>query len=166
MVSQISAATRADDVESVVESRLLPRVTFRSLLLLTAVSAIAIAVTYAAEQGGIYAAGATIGLGFLLTIAVVSALLFLLCWSVSLLPRMSGVFLIGLGVVMLLAGLIGIPLGTLSFLTEPIALLNFELIGFFLLWAPIGSPTEPKGENPFAEGQLPPQILAPREPVE
>ena len=49
-------------------------------------------------------------------------------------------------------------------LTQTIWLVNFQFIGWYLFAFSI-RPTEEQSASPFAADQLPPQILAPRDPV-
>ncbi|WP_182865342.1 hypothetical protein [Stieleria mannarensis] len=155
---------RESATEPVLRSRLLPRISFQSLLVLTAVSAVVIAVVYAADQGGAYATAAAVGLFFTLCMFVCSALLFLLSWAVAFLPRPAGAVAVALGIVFGASRLLQVPLGGLAFLQETIWLINFQVIGWFLLLFPIGVAPDSDAASPFADDQLPPQIFAPREP--
>lgn len=100
-------------VEPVLRSRLLPRVSFRFVFLLTAIAAVIAAVARAAGGGMAGARALLIAGGFLVVCFVLFVLLFLICWLIS------------------------------------------------SLWYQGESETA-KG-SPFADGQLPPQILPPRE---
>lgn len=158
-------STRESAAEAVLPSRLLPRVSFRSMMVLTAISAVVIAIVSAADQGGIYATAAAVGFTFLVGMAAILAILFLLSWSVSFLPKLIGITLVGVGFV-----LAGLTLGNAGgagwmFFLRPIWLINFQLIGWFLILAPIRDERDSETDSPFADGQLPPQIMAPREPV-
>lgn len=161
----VSRSTLRDSAtEPVLRSRLLPRVSFRSLLVLTAISAVVIAVVYAADQGGAYATSAAAGLFFVFSVFVGSAVIFLLSWAVSFLPRLAGVTIAVVGACLFLCRIFGVPLGGLSFLTETIWLINCQILGAFLLLFPIGTEPQTAIDSPFADEQLPPQIFAPREP--
>lgn len=164
MMDQLSPSGRESASEPILRSRLLPRISFRSMLVVTTLSAIVIAVAYAADQGGTYASAAAVGMAFALTILAGSIAMFLLSWAVSFLPKPAGIALIVTGVVLAVCRVAGISLGALSMLTGTIWLLNFQIVGWFLVLSRIGSEQHLEADNPFAEGQLPPQILAPREP--
>ncbi|MDV6031982.1 MAG: hypothetical protein F9B45_18205 [Phycisphaera sp. RhM] len=155
---------RVSATEPVLRSRLLPRISFQSLLVLTALSAVVIAVVYAADQGGPYATAAAVGLFFAVCMFVCSAFIFLLSWAVSFLPRVAGVTALAVGITLAMARLLGVPLGMLSLLQETIWLINFQIIGWFLLLYPFAAIDETDAASPFADDQLPPQIFAPREP--
>ncbi|QDV84223.1 hypothetical protein [Planctomycetes bacterium TBK1r] len=155
---------RVSATEPVLRSRLLPRISFQSLLVLTAFSAVVIAVVYAADQGGPYATAAAVGLFFAVCMFVCSAFIFLLSWAVSFLPRVAGVTALVVGIALAMTRLLGIPLGMLSLLQETIWLINFQIIGWFLLLYPFTATEETDAASPFAGDQLPPQIFAPREP--
>jgi hypothetical protein len=150
--------------EPVLRSRLLPQVSFQSLLLLMTLSAVVIAVVYAADQGGQYATAVAAGLAFLVAVTVVSLAVFLLSWAVSYLPKAAGVCAILLAALLLTLRLTGVPPTAFGPLLQTVWLLNLFILGGFLLFAPIGR--EPQGgpASPFADGQLPPQIFAPRDP--
>ena len=162
-------ATRESAVESVLPSRLLPRVSFRAMLTLMTLAALLIAVVFAADQGAAYARAASVGFGFFLAVFLALAALFLLAWSISLIPKIIGAASLVSGVVFLAIRLAA-PLdaayaGTLAVVTEPMSLLSFLGVGILLIIAPIGVESESPEISPFAADQLPPQILAPREPT-
>ncbi|MGI9474191.1 MAG: hypothetical protein ACR2NZ_21805 [Rubripirellula sp.] len=104
---------KTPSVEPVLKSRLLPRVSFRFMLLMTTLAAVIAAVAKVAGEGDAFAYAVIVGVSFLGACFALFALLFLLTWSVSSLWYRD------------------------SFDTH------------------LG--------NPFADGQLPPQILPPRE---
>ncbi|MCD0462103.1 hypothetical protein [Roseiconus lacunae] len=157
---------RQADPEAVLPSRLLPRISFRSLLGLTTASAIVIAVVSAAGDGGAYAIAGAVGLGYLLGCFVLFVALFLLSWAVAMFPRLVGVALMVAGVQLLVARLTGTSFAGLAFLTSTVSLVGIEVIGLFLLLYPIGRETQDAAHSPFAEDQLPPQIFAPRDPTD
>jgi hypothetical protein len=161
-MDQASSSGRESATEPLLRSRLLPRISFRSMLVFTAVSAVLIAVIYSADQGGTYSAATAVGLCFALCMLLSSALVFLLSWAVSFLPRLAGASLVTIGCSLAVCRLIGVPLG--GFLSQTIWLLDFIVLGCFLLFFPIGVERPPDAESPFAEGQLPPQIYTPRAP--
>jgi hypothetical protein len=158
-------AVREASSEAVLPSRLLPRVSFRSLMILMTIAALVIAVVYAADQGGVYAGAAAAGMAFGLFLFSVSAIGFLLSWAVSFLPKTVGAALIVMGCLLLISKFVVPLFGVLGTLREPIWLICFQLLGWFLVLMPIGQQRDDESESPFAEGQLPPQILAPREPT-
>ncbi|MFK8112183.1 MAG: hypothetical protein AB8B91_08260 [Rubripirellula sp.] len=104
---------KTPSVEPVLKSRLLPRVSFRFFILLTALSAIIAATARAAGQGGPLANAVLFALCFVGICFLVFAVVFLFSWIIS------------------------------------------------SLWYE-AKPDTMEG-SPFAEGQLPPQILPPRE---
>jgi hypothetical protein len=104
---------KTPSVEPVLRSRLLPKVSFRLMLVLTTVSAGIAAVARVAGGGGALATSAVVALLFPLACFALFTLLFLIAWSIS------------------------------------------------SLWYQQDADSL-KG-SPFAEGQLPPQILPPRE---
>ncbi len=133
------------------------------MMIFVTVSTIAIAIVSAADQGGIYAGAVAAGIAFLLGIVALLAAAFLMTWAVSQLGQMIGIVLIVVGILLVACRLVGLPLGGLSFLTQVVWLLNFQMIGWFLIVFRVGESRAPESENPFAEGQLPPQIMAPRD---
>jgi hypothetical protein len=160
-----SEVGRESVAEPVLRSRLLPRVSFRSMMLLMSISAVFFAVVYAADQGGVYSAAVAVGLFFAAAMMTFSAFVFLFAWAVSLLPRLVGASLVAIGLGLLLVRLIGISIGSAGFLQQTIWLLNFQIIGWFLLLFPIGRESDSDSDSPFAQDQLPPQIFAPRDPT-
>jgi hypothetical protein len=104
---------KTPSVEPVLRSRLLPRVSFRLLLALTALAAVIAALARAAGAGVALAHAAMAGLLFVAVCMGLFTLLFLVAWSIS------------------------------------------------RLW--FEGESEALHGSPFAEGQLPPQILPPRE---
>ncbi|MCO8121487.1 hypothetical protein NHH03_07045 [Stieleria sp. TO1_6] len=156
---------READSEPVLRSRLLPRVSFQSLLILTAVSAVVIAVVYAADQGGTYAAAAAVGVFFALAMLLLSAIVFSIVWAISFFPKPIGIALLIGSLLLLVSRVVGMPIGTFGFFQQSIWLVNLQLIGWFLLLVPIGRDQSSQTNSPFADGQLPPQIFAPREPT-
>lgn len=155
---------RESATEPVLRSRLLPRISFQSMLVATTLSALVIAVVYSADQGGTYASAAAIGLLFALGVLGLSAIVFLLSWAVSFIPRIVGIVFVLAGIVLAVYRLLGLSLGPMDFLLTRVWFINAQLIGWFLVFAPIGNASEDEIASPFADDQLPPQILAPREP--
>jgi hypothetical protein len=156
---------RESVAEPVLRSRPLPRVSFRSMMLLTAISAVFFAVVYAADQGGTYSAAVAVGLLFAAGMLAISAVVFLFAWAVALLPRLVGALLVTIGVGLFVGRLIGISIGSVDFLQQTIWLMNFQIVGWFLLLFPIGRESGSDIDSPFAEDQLPPQIYTPRDPT-
>lgn len=143
--------------EPVLESRLLPRISFQTLLVLMTVSAVVFAVAYAADQGGQYAMGAAAGFGFLFAVFVASAAVFIVAWAIAILPRWFGIGLIAIGCLLLFSNFIDKPI------TPAIWGLNSIFVGIFLLLLPLEKATTE--HSPFADDELPPQHLAPRDPT-
>lgn len=158
-------ANRDSATEIVLPSRLLPRVSFQTMLVLTAIAAVLIAVVYAADQGGVYAKAAAVGMSFLAGMALVLTAMFLVSWSISFIPKLVGGVMIAIGLVLSPFALMGLPATGFLFLLKPVWILNLLLVGLFLLVGRIGEDGNDQAESPFADEQLPPQILAPREPV-
>ncbi len=104
---------KTPSVEPVLRSRLLPKVSFRLMLILTTLSAVVAAVARVAGGGGAMATAVVVAILFPLVCFAPFTLLFLITWSVS----------------------------SLWYRDDPDSLRG----------------------SPFAEGQLPPQILPPRE---
>jgi len=153
-------------VEPVLRSRLLPQVSFQSLLLLMTLSAVIIAVVYAADQGGPYAIATAAGFVFLLALVLVSFAAFLLSWAVSYLPKAAGICSIVLACSLAAVRLAGMPPAAFGPLLLSVWIMNFFLIGVFLLLFPIGVERQSGKESPFANDQLPPQIFSPRDPTD
>ncbi len=104
---------KTPSVEPVLRSRPLPRISFKLALVATTLAAIIAAVARTAGEGGAVAMSVIFMLAFPVACLLLFAVLFLICWSVS------------------------------------------------LLW--YESDDDALHGSPFAEGQLPPQILPPRE---
>lgn len=176
--------TRESPTETVLRSRLLPRVSFQTMMLLMTASAVLFAVAFAANQGADYAKAATVGMIFLSLVVAVGVLLFLASWAASQFSRRLGMSTVTMGFSLLFVRLF---LGEdyASTLARPLAewlgplaewsalqmiewpwLINFQVIGWALILFPIGVAHEDEASSPFAEDQLPPQILAPRDPVQ
>ncbi|WP_146521696.1 hypothetical protein [Stieleria varia] len=147
-------------VEPIVRSRLLPRVSFRSMMILMAVSAVVLAVARSANQGGIYATAAVMGLVFLLGTVIVLSAVFLLAWAVAHARRPVGLVLLSYSVAMIALSIAGLRL---DWINEPIVVLNTFFIGVFLLFVPPPSSPADHLDSPFAADRLPPQILPPRD---
>ncbi|MCC9600540.1 hypothetical protein LOC67_08200 [Stieleria sp. JC731] len=160
------APGRQSESEPVLPSRLLPRISFQSMMILTAVCAVIAAVVSAAGDGGDYAMAAAIGLAFVLSSFALFVIFFLLSWSVSMFPRLVGVALMFIGVQFLVARLAAISLGDLAVMKSTVALVGIQVIGLFLLIYPIGREKSDVESSPFARDQLPPQLLAPRDPTD
>lgn len=148
-------------VEPVVQSRLLPRISFQSMLALMAVSAVVLAVASAANQGGRYATAAALGVGFLVVTSATLMVMFLLAWCVANLRRPVGVALLFYSAAMTPLLFSRVAIGWLN---DPVTVICTFLVGIFLV--AIRPPKEnlDKISSPFAVDQLPPQILPPRDP--
>lgn len=104
---------KSPSYEPILRSRMLPQVSFRLLLGVTALVAILSTLGRIAGDGGAVARAVLLGLGLLVAVMMLGAVLFLFSWVVA----------------------------------------TFTLVE-----------SEPeKRENPFADGQLPPQTLPPRD---
>ena len=151
------SALKTPSVEPVLRSRLLPRISFRVMFVLMTFAAIVAAMARAADNGGNLATACLAAIAFPATIFVAFAVLFLVTWAVAMARRAAGfgaILVAAIVAVMTVAGF-EIPMLT-QFGT--IALI---LLGGIILLAT--SKPNDSGENPFAEDQLPPQILPPRE---
>lgn len=148
--------TKAPSVEPVLRSRLLPRISFRMMMLLTTFCAVVAAVARAAGNGGELAIAVMTAMGFLFACFVAFALLFLITWSVAVIRKQSGYAAIAIGVILFVTDLAGLSSA------GAFAAAVFVLAGLFLVFVPARTNEEHAG-NPFAAGQLPPQILPPRE---
>jgi len=104
---------KTPSVEPVLRSRLLPRVSFRFMLVMMTLAAVIAAVARVAGEGGALAYAVVVGVLFLAACFSVFVLLFLFSWSIS------------------------------------------------SLW--YRETSDVHQGNPFADGQLPPQLLPPRE---
>ncbi|MCA9135104.1 MAG: hypothetical protein KDB00_00050 [Planctomycetales bacterium] len=165
MMDHSQSSRRESVTEPVVQSRLLPRISFKTMLIAMTIQAVLIAVIYTADQGGTYATAASVGLLFAVSLLAVWMIIFQLVWAVAFMPRLVGALMIACGVVLAFSRLIGLPAPeALNYFRTTIGLLNFQIIGWFLVFFPIGRETHFGDESPFADEQLPPQIMAPREP--
>jgi hypothetical protein len=148
--------TKAPSVEPVLRSRLLPRISFKVMLFLTTFSAVVAAVARIAGNGGELAKAVMTSIGFVAACFAAFAILFLISWSVAVARKQSGVGAFAFSVLLLAAEQLGLTVGGI-FLP-----MLFIAAGLFLILVPVRETEEHVG-NPFAEGQLPPQILPPRE---
>ena len=105
------------------------------------------------------AKAAMMAVGFVVACFAAFALLFLFSWSVSVLRKPSGLAALGLGVVLGLAAIVQMPP---AYVANGYVSLFLFVAGLILLFVPVRETDDLVG-NPFAEGQLPPQILPPRE---
>lgn len=147
---------RGESDEPVLRSRLLPRISFRTILVMMTASAVVFAVAYSADQGGQYAMGFSAGLGFLLSVFALSAVVFVVAWAIAIVPRIVGVALLGAGSIMAL----------LNFINTTVAwiwIVDALAIGLFLILFPHAR--RRTQHSPFATDELPPQYLAPRDPT-
>ena len=151
--------TKAPSVEPVVRSRLLPRISFRMMLLLTTLAAILAAIARVADAGNELAMSAMMAFGFVFACFVAFAFLFLFSWSVSVLRKPSGYAALGLATVFGLAALLNVPI---PYAANWYVSSFFIVAGLILLFVPVRESDDLVG-SPFAKGQLPPQILPPRE---
>ncbi len=151
--------TKAPSVEPIVRSRLLPRISFRTMLVLTTFSAVIAAIARAADNGGELAASVMTALAFPTSCFAAFAVLFLFAWSVAVIRKQSGYAALALAAVLSAVNLAGLSLPYLTGWFLPGLLAG---LGLILLLVPVRESDDLVG-NPFAEGQLPPQILPPRE---
>ena len=153
--------SQTPSIEPIVRSKLLPRISFQTMLVLMGVSAIILAVAAAANQGGKYATAAALGVGFLLMVSATLSIVFLLAWGVAAARRTTGVLLV---LASITAGILyGFGVNT-SPLDLPTTGVCAFLVGLFLLVFSPPKPREDQITSPFAADQLPPQILPPRNP--
>ncbi|OYP38273.1 hypothetical protein [Rhodopirellula sp. MGV] len=157
---------RQSTAEAVLPSRLLPRISFRSLFALTTVCAVVTAVVSAAGHGGAYATAGAIAIAFVFGCFAIFALCFLLSWSVAMFPRAIGAALMVVGVHLAFTRFVGVTLRDWAFLQSTAVIVCFELLGLYLVVFPTGRERPDDANSPFADGQLPPQIFAPRDPTE
>ena len=155
---------KTPSVEPVLRSRLLPRISFRVLLILTSLCACVAALARAAGTGAAMAQGILAGVGFVGAILAGFAVMFLLAWSTTLFHsqrRMVGLVLLFCSLVILVLVATGLNVVVDSFVNGHTFLIFFGL-AVTLMYIPPRTANEDR-DNPFAEGQLPPQILPPRE---
>ncbi|MEO1527477.1 MAG: hypothetical protein AAFX06_18775 [Planctomycetota bacterium] len=175
---------REPSTETVLRSRLLPRVSFQTMLMLPTIASVVFAIAFAANQGADYARAATAGMIFLAVFIGLGVVLFLAAWAASQFARRLGIAIVGLGTILMFVRLVIGPVfmvqvtGPLQDWLGPLAawaaeqlvewpwLINLQVIGWVLICFPIGVIEEESETSPFAEDQLPPQILAPRDPVQ
>ncbi|NND98405.1 MAG: hypothetical protein HKN47_13875 [Pirellulaceae bacterium] len=151
---------KTPSVQPLVRSRLLPRISFRMMFALTTVAAVLAAIARVAGSGGQLASAAVSGAAFVLGAFAVFLFLFLVAWSAAMFRIPTAIAAIGLSLIAALSEFATISLPSIS---------NWPLVfflgvgGICLLLFPPRDP-DVHSHNPFAEGQLPPQILPPREP--
>ncbi|MCC9656801.1 hypothetical protein [Rhodopirellula halodulae] len=75
--------TPTPSIQPVIRSRVLPRISFRMMMLLTAMAAVLAAVTRAAGNGAIFAKAVLAFVGVLAVFTAMAALAFLVSWSVA-----------------------------------------------------------------------------------
>ncbi len=148
--------TKAPSVEPVLRSRLLPRISFKMMLFLTTFSAVVAAVARVAGNGGELAKAVMASIGFVAACFAGFAILFLISWSVAVARKQSGIGSLVFAAILLMVHLAGLLVAGL------ILAMFFIVAGLLLIFVPVRATEEHVG-NPFAEGQLPPQILPPRE---
>lgn len=154
--------TKAPSVEPIVRSRLLPRISFRMMLLLTTFSAVIAAIARVAGNGGELASAVMMTLTFIVACFGAFAILFLFAWSIAVIRKQSGIaalLLSALVAALKIMTIIGVPL---PFSVSWYLAFLLLVVGLVLLLVPLRESDDLVG-NPFAEGQLPPQILPPRE---
>ena len=151
--------TKAPSVEPVERSRLLPRVSFRMMILLTTLSAVLFAIARMADNGGEFAASFLMGMEFLLACFVLFAILFLFSWSIAVLRRQCGYVALIAGAVLAVLTTAKIDVWQVTNWYVPTFLV---VSGFILLYVPLRESDDLVG-SPFAKDQLPPQLLPPRE---
>ena len=150
--------------QPVLPSRLLPRVSFRTMLILTTLSAPVIAMISAADKGATYAVGVSAGLAAIVVLLVIAWVAFLAAWAFDKGLLAFAALVGGLGT-LASAGLFALWFTTdeVSAFTSWIVFRSSMLIGFFLLLLSWQESRPNDQASPFAEDQLPPQQIAPRE---
>lgn len=148
---------KTPSAQPVLRSRLLPRISFKMMFALTTLSAILAAIARAAGNGGEFASAAVAMGGFLIFCFTVFVLLFLVSWMAASFRTATGLAMIVMAIALMAMELLGFGLATVS--NWPLAVF-FLIAGALLLVIPA---PKVKTQNPFAQGQLPPQILPPRE---
>jgi hypothetical protein len=98
-------------------------------------------------------------IGFAASCFLAFAFLFLFSWSVAVLRRQCGLVACGLGATLGVVTIAGFRLPHITNWYLPSLLI---VAGLILMFVPLRESDDLVG-NPFAEGQLPPQILPPRE---
>ena len=153
--------SKSPAVEPVVRSRLLPRISFQSMLILMGISAIVMAVAQSANQGGRYASAAAAAFGFLLLALAFMAAIFLVAWSAAGSRKIMGLIFVLYVLAMAPFAFSGTKMGLLN---SPATLACGSILGLFLVLFPAPKRKEEEISSPFAADQLPPQILPPRDP--
>lgn len=151
--------------EPILRSRLLPRVSFRMMLLLTAVAAVVAAVARAAGDGGAIARGFMSSIIFIAALAIAFSLVFLVCWVASIIGdfrSLIGLTLLFAAIVITVLLLVGAQ-QMAPILINAYTVILLVPIGVVLGLVPVRDQSK-DSQNPFAEDQLPPQILPPRNP--
>ncbi len=150
---------KAPSIEPIVRSRLLPRISFRMMMMLTTVAAVVAAIARVAGNGDELAKSVIMALAFPAACFAAFAFLFLFSWSVAVIRKQCGYAALAMG-----AGLGALTIAGLQlpYLTNWYLPLFLIVAGLILLLVPIRETDDLVG-SPFAEGQLPPQILPPRE---
>ena len=157
----ISAIVKTPSSEPVLRSRLLPRISFQTMLAVTTACAILAALANNAGNGGQLAYALVMAIGFLLACVFLSSFVFILAWAAAM-----NRFITAIGFWLISAGLIA---AVVTGLHLP-GIGNWPLI-MFTFFAGLALITirsvssENRARSPFAADQLPPQMIAPREPM-
>lgn len=148
--------------EPILRSRLLPRISFRTMMLLTALCAVIATVARAAGDGGSVAKGLLAALILVACLFLAFSVLFLFSWFMSVIGQYRRN--VGIGIAVITIGLVVVVnLGLMiPYLVDWYVIALLTSIAFVLIVVPASEPYSGP-QNPFAEGQLPPQILPPRE---
>ncbi|QDT11505.1 hypothetical protein K239x_35030 [Planctomycetes bacterium K23_9] len=129
------------------------------MFVITSVCAVLAAIARMAGNGGQFAGALLTAAVFLVACFVVFLVLFLLAWRAAVFRRIVGMADILLAIALAIAELAGVRFAGFSL---------FPVIAFLLasggciLLVPHRDP-DLRSDNPFADGQLPPQIMSPRE---
>ncbi|KLU02103.1 putative transmembrane protein [Rhodopirellula islandica] len=75
--------TPTPSIQPVIRSRVLPRISFRMMMAITAVAALLAAITRAAGNGAVFAKAALAALGFFAAFFAIAAFAFLVSWLVA-----------------------------------------------------------------------------------
>lgn len=129
------------------------------MFFVTTLCAVVAALARAAGNGGQFAWALMIGVGFLVGCFLIFVALFLLAWCAAMARKSTGFACLFLAAILASLNLLGYPWFP-GFGWPLVAFLNCA--GLCALMFPYREP-DLRRDNPFAEGQLPPQIMPPRE---
>ena len=129
------------------------------MFVVTTLCAFLAALARAAGNGGAFARAMTAAAAFVGVSLALYLVFFMVAWCAAVSRRWTGLSCLGLAVILVSMELRGLRLFAIS--NWPIAAFAF-VAGIFLTLIPHRNP-DVISDNPFAEDQLPPQILPPRE---